>query len=294
MPEGSFPRADVVDHGAIKDRVNGIRLLLRVCLLGLCAIIIAAGCAKKTARQGVPFGLDQVFTGRPSQQVQDWKEKGMRLTKEKNFEQAITAFKSYVVEQPEDFFGFNAIAVCYKNVGDHTLAMKNFERALEFADSAEDRAKVLANIGNLYFSAEKPQAALGYYKEAAGESKNNPLYLVFIARTFLVMNEPDRARKVLIEAERRHGDLEKVERDEDRGLGSYLMAYSFLALNEEDKVFKYLENALKVNPEKYVPRLEKDVSDEKNLLYTLKDEPRLRKAMQRFAAKASWASERDR
>ena len=58
---------------------------------------------------------------------------------------------------------------------------------------------------------------------------------------------------MLVEAERRHRDLEKFERDEDRGLGSYLMAYSFLALNEEDKVFKYLENALKVNPEKYVP-----------------------------------------
>jgi len=262
-------------------------LLIRGCLLWLCAILMAGGCGKKAVRTGMPFGLDRVFVGQPSLKEQDWKEEGMRLAKDKDFEQAIDAFKRYVAQQPENFFGFNAIAVCYKNLGDHTMAMRNFERALEFAETAEDRAKVLANIGNLYFSANTPQAALGYYKEAAGEAKKNPLYLIFIARTFVVMNEPERARKVLVEAERRHKDLEKYERDEDRGLGSYLMAYSFVALNEEDKVFKYLENALKVNPEKYISRLEQDFSDEKSLLYTLKDEPRMRKAIQRYSAKTS-------
>lgn len=216
----------------------------------------------------------------------------MRLAKDKDFDQAIDAFKRYVVKEPEDFFGFNAIAVCYKNIGDHTLAMKNFERALEFAETAEDRAKVLANIGNLYFSADKPQVALGYYREAAGESQKNPLYLVFIARTFVAMDEPDRARKVLVQAERMHKDLAKYERDEDRGLGSYLMAYSYLALNDEDRVYRYLENALKVNPEKYAARLEKDISDEKSLFYTLKDEPRLRKALQKHSSKTAEASER--
>lgn len=255
-------------------------------------MLMAGGCGKKAIRHGVPFELDRVFTGQFSQKEQDWKEVGLRLAKEKEFDRAIDAFKRYVTENPDDFFGFNAIAVCYKNMGDHTLAMKNFERALEFSETAEDRAKVLANIGNLYFSADKPQAALGYYKEAAGEAKKNPLYLVFIARTFVMTNEPERARKVLVEAERMHKDLENYERDEDRGLGSYLMAYSFLALNEEDKVFKYLENALKVNPEKYVARLEQDFSDEKSLLYTLKDEPRMRKAMQRYSAKTSGMSRR--
>jgi tetratricopeptide (TPR) repeat protein len=264
-------------------------LFVSGCFLWLCAILVAGGCGKKAIRSGTPFELDKVFTGQFSPRERDWKEEGMRLAKDKNFDEAIDAFKRYVVQQPDDFFGFNAIAVCYKNIGDHSQAMKNFERALEFAETSEDRAKVLANIGNLYFSANTPQAALGYYKEAAGEAKKNPLYLIFIARTFAVMNEPERARKVLVEAERRHKDLEKYERDDDRGLGSYLMAYSFLALNDEDKVFKYLENALKVNPEKYVERLGQDFSDEKSLLYTIRDDPRIRKAMKRYSVRTSRA-----
>ncbi len=164
-------------------------------MLGIFAILAAAGCAKKQVRTGMPFGLDKVFTGLPAAAKETWKDKGIRLAKEKQFDQAIQAFTEHVVEEPEDFFGFNGIAVCYKNMGDHTNAMKNYERALEFADSQEDKAKVLANIGNLYFATGKPQAALGYYKEAAAEFEKNPLYLVLIARTFVILNDYDRAKR---------------------------------------------------------------------------------------------------
>jgi len=256
----------------------------------VCALLMVGGCGKKAVRTGgMPFDLDKVFAGIDFRPQENWREKGVCLAKEKDFEQAIDAFRKHVLEEPKDFFGFNALAVCYKNLGDHAQAMKNYERALEFAGTPEDRAKVLANIGNLYFSANKPQVALGYYKEAAAEFPKNPLYLVFIARTFVMLNEPDRARKVLGEVERVYNDLERYEAEEDRGLGSYHMAYSFLALQDEDKVFKYLEDALKTNPGKYVPRLEKDFSDEKSLWYTLKDEPRLKKVMQRYAGRTGTA-----
>jgi len=252
-------------------------------LIGVIALLLLGGCGKKAVRTGIPFSLDTVFVGVASRPQESLREKGIRLAKEKDFDAAIEAFQNHVLQEPNDFFGFNALAVCYKNLGDHAKAMKNYERALEFAQAQEDRAKVLANIGNLYFSADKPQVALGYYKEAASEFTKNPLYLVFIARAFVVLNEPERARKVLAEVERVHDDLERYESEDDRGLGSYHMAYSFLALNEEDKVFKYLEDALKANPSKYVTRLETDFSDEKSLWYTLKDEPKLKKVMRRYA-----------
>jgi tetratricopeptide (TPR) repeat protein len=248
-------------------------------VLGICMLAIATGCAKKVVRHGIPFDFDKVFVYRAESPPESWKDKGIRLAKDKEFDQAIESFVHHIEEEPQNFFGFNALAVCYKNMGDHSNAMKNFERALEFADSPEDKAKVLANIGNLYFSAQKPQAALGYYKEAASEFEKNPLYLILIARTFVVLNELDRARKVLDSAELIHKDLEKYERDEDRGLGSYLMAYCYAALNEEDKVFQHLENAVKANPDRYIERIRKDVSDEKSLLFTLKDDPRLKRIL---------------
>ena len=261
--------------------------LIRTMLVGLCVLATAGGCAKKVTRSGVPFDLDSVFAGKHEPLEESWKEKGMRQAKEGEFEPAIESFTKHVVEDPESFFGFNAIAICYKNMGDHTKAMQNFERALEFAEDKEEKAKVFANMGNLYFAANSPQVALGYYKEAAGEFDKNPLYLILIARTFLHLNEPDRARKVLIAAEDILKNLDKYERDDEKGLGYYLMAQCYIALNDEEKVFQRLEKALKANPLRYVKRIEKDISDEKNLMFTLKEDERLQKALRRYASKVS-------
>ena len=276
-----------------KTRFRAARSAVKFLLIGVCAVVAAAGCGKKVTRPGMPFDLDRVFTGIPSPKEELWKEKGVRLAKEKDYSKAIEAFMQHVVEEPESFFGFNAIAVCYKNLGDHSNAMKNFQRAFEFTESPEERAKVLANIGNLYFSAGRPQVALDNYKEAASEFPKDPLYLILIARTFVVLDEYERARKVLANAEKIHKNLEKYERGEDKGLGSYLAAQCYLALNDESKVFQYLESALKANPARYVPRIEKDVADEKNLLYTLKDDPLLKKTMAKYSASVERAPSAD-
>lgn len=261
--------------------------LIRTMLVGLCMLVAAGGCAKKVTRSGVPFDLDSVFAGKQEPLEESWKEQGMRQAKEGEFEPAIESFTKHVVEEPESFFGFNAIAICYKNLGDHAKAMQNFERALEFADDKEEKAKVFANMGNLYFAANSPQVALGYYKEAAAEFDKNPLYLILIARTFLHLNEPERARKVIIAAEDILKNLDKYERGDEKGLGYYLMAQCYLALNDEEKVFQGLEKALKANPLRYVKRIEKDIADEKSLMFTLKDDERLQKALRRYAAQAS-------
>jgi tetratricopeptide (TPR) repeat protein len=268
---------------------NAARSAIRFLLIGSCIVLTAAGCGKKIARHGIPFELDRVFTGIPSPKDESWKEKGVRLAKSKDYSRAVEAFMQHVVEEPESFYGFNAIAVCYKNLGDRSNAMKNFERAFEFTEAGEERAKVLANIGNLYTTANMPQVALGYYKEAASEFPKDPLYLILIARTFLILDDHDRARKVLTAAESIHKNLEKYERGEDKGLGSYLAAYCFLALNDEKKVYQYLESALKANPERYASRIEQDTADEKNLFYTLKDDPLLKKTLAKYSAKADRA-----
>jgi tetratricopeptide (TPR) repeat protein len=248
--------------------------LLAPVLVCICISVALGGCAKRLQlKLGIPFGLDTIPTEKVARAQESWKDKGMRLVHDNKYKEAVESFKAYVVENPEDSFGFNALAVCYKNLGDPANAMRNYERALELVASPEEKAKILGNIGNLYFSADKPQAALGFYKEAAAECDNNPLYLALIARTFIVLQEYDRARKVLAEAEKLQSRQDKHEREEDRGLAPYLMAQAYAALNEEEKVLDYLRQALKANPAKFVPRLKKDLSDEKSLLYTLKEDP---------------------
>ena len=265
--------------------------LIRTMLVGVCMLLAVGGCAKKVVRSGVPFDLDSVFVGKQEPLKESWKEQGMRQAKEGEFEPAIESFTQQVIEEPESFFGFNAIAICYKNLGDQAKAMQNFERALEFADDKEEKAKVFANMGNLYFAAHSPQVALGYYKEAAAEFDKNPLYLILIARTFVHLNEPERARKVLAAAEDILKNLDKYERDDDKGMGYYLMAQCYLALNDEEKIFQRLEKALKANPLRYVKRIEKDIADQKSLMFTLKDDERLQKMLQRYASSVSPADQ---
>ncbi len=101
-----------------------------------------------------------------------------------------------------------------------------------------------------------------------------------------MLNEPERARKVLVSVEDFKKNLDKYERDDEKGLGYYLMAQCYLALNDEEKMFQGLEKALKTNPFRFVKRIEKDIGDEKNLMFTLKDDHRLSKAIKLYATKA--------
>lgn len=261
--------------------------LIRTMLVGVCMLVAAGGCAKKMTRNGVPFDLDKVFVGKQEPVKESLKEQGMRQAKEGDFGPAIESFSQHVVEEPESFFGFNAIAICYKNMGDRSKALQNFERALEFADDKEEKAKVFANMGNLYFAANSPRVAMEYYREAAKEFEDNPLYLILIARTWLLLNEPERARKVIIAAEDILKNLDKYEQGDDKGQGYYLMAQCYLALNEEEKVFQRLEKALKTNPFRYVKRIESDIADEKSLMYTLKDDERVQKMLRRYDSEVS-------
>jgi hypothetical protein len=96
-----------------KARFRAGRSAAKLLLIGVCAVVAATGCGKKVTRPGMPFDLDRVFTGIPSPKDELWKEKGVRLAKEKEYSKAIDAFMQHVVEEPS-IFSFNAIAVCYK------------------------------------------------------------------------------------------------------------------------------------------------------------------------------------
>jgi hypothetical protein len=259
--------------------VNGYVLLV----LTLCGLFSATGCVKQTLIPGVPFGLDKLTTTKAVPPEDPLKEKGLRLVKEKKFKEALEVFTQFVTEKPENFFGFNALAVCYKNLGDSANAAKNYERALEFADSPEERAKVLGNIGNLYSAEKRDQVALGYYKEAAAEFERNPLYLILISRSFLRLHEKERARKVLADAEKLREQLDKYERDEDRGLGFYLMADSYLTLDNVDKSSEYLERAVQVNPQRYGRKIARETLDPSHSFHKLKNHPRISKLLSRYA-----------
>ena len=252
---------------------------LKISVVVLALAVLLPGCGTRLTKKGMPFELDKVFRGLFFVETETARDKGLRLVRERDYNGAIEAFKIAVIESPEDFFGFNAMAVCYKNLGDNAKAMLNYERAFELARSPEERAKVLSNIGNLYGVAKKHQVALGFYKEAQNESPQNPMYLILIARTFIYLDELPRAQKVVRAAEDIIADLPKHERDEDRGLGHYLMAQVYLALDDEENLFKALEKSVKANPQKFLKRLALDASDETNLFFTIRDEPRLKKLL---------------
>lgn len=272
------------DHNYNTQKNVGVIHAAFICLA---IALSASGCSKKLTVSGMPFDMDKIVFENSGEKTEDWKEKGVRLARRKEYSEAIEAFTNYIDQAPGDSFGYNALAVCYKNTGDQQLAMKNFEKALEFTPNGEGRAKILGNIGNMYFSSGKMQAALGFYKDAAAEFGENPLYVILVARTFVSMNDFDRARKALSQAEPNLKMLERYERDEDRGQGYYLLAQSYAALNDEDRVLENLDKALKINPSRYVVRVENDSSNETNLFYTLKDDPKLKKLIRRYAARPS-------
>ncbi len=251
------------------------------------AFLLMSACSKKLNVGGMPFDMDKIAFSDPSQKIEDWKDKGVNLARQKNYSEAIEAFSNYIEQTPKDSFGYNALAVCYKNIGDTQSAMKNFEKALDFSNAGEERAKIFANIGNMYFSAAKPQAALGFYKDAAAQFDDNPLYVIMIARTFVSLNDFDRARKALSQAESKINNLEQYERDEDKGQGYYLLAQSYAALNEEKKLFESLDRALRANPGRFLSKIEKDSLDERSLFFTLKDDDRLNKLVRHYAKRLS-------
>jgi tetratricopeptide (TPR) repeat protein len=255
---------------------------IRICII-FC-LVFTLSCSKKITRTIIGQEIERVSTrvSIGESGPDELKEKGVKLAKAKKYEDAIAAFKAYLDKEPENFFGFNALAVCYKNLGDHENAMKNFNRALEIANGPEQRAKVLANIGNLYSAANNHQSALGYYKDAARESEENPYYLILIAQTFLKLGEPDRAKKVLSQVEATSKNSGKYEQDEEKGLSSFLLAKCYASLGEEDKVLKYLEQAFRANPSVNINKVDKEVSDERSVLYSLKDDERLERILRKY------------
>ncbi len=277
-------------EAVLKDRDYNIHNNVRVIHAAFICLAIAfgaSGCSKKITFSGMPFDMDKIVFENSREKTEDWKEKGVRLARQKEYFEAIEAFTNYIEQAPKDSFGYNALAVCYKNTGDQQLAMKNFEKALDLTPKGEGRAKILGNIGNMYFSSGKMQAALGFYKDAAAEFEENPLYVILVARTFVSMNDFDRARKALSQAEPNLKMLSRYERDEDRGQGYYLLAQSYAALNDEERMLENLDKALKINPGRYIGRIENDSSDETNLFYTLKDDPKLKKLIRRYAARTT-------
>jgi tetratricopeptide (TPR) repeat protein len=255
-------------------------------LLFIISILLSSGgCAKSVVKSDyAPFNFDKVFSGLFPDRDESLRDRGIRLVREKDYESAAETFKKLVEEKTDDFFALNALAVCYKNQGDDSKAMENFEKALKIAGTGPRRAKVLANIGNLYYAAGKFQVSLGYYKEAAAESQENPLFLALTARNFLALDERDRAGKVLSNAEQLLKNPAKIEGDEDKGLTYYLMGESYLALNDEKKFFENFDRSVSIDPIKFLHMLKKDLYDPKSVLYTLRDDPRMRKYIKRHAA----------
>ncbi|MGC8605255.1 MAG: hypothetical protein ACP5VS_16430, partial [Desulfomonilaceae bacterium] len=140
--------------------------------------------------------------------------------------------------------------------------------------------------GNLYYATAKYQAALGFYKEAAAEFDKNPMYMILIARTFVVLGDYDRAKKVLSVIDTKSLTSDDSDRGEDSGLNNYLLAEIHAGLNDEKGVYKNLASALSLNPARFGPKLRKDMRDEKSLFYTLQGDRQMQNILARYVGQA--------
>jgi hypothetical protein len=138
---------------------------------------------------------------------------------------------------------------------------------------------------------------LGYYKEAHGYCPENLLFLASIARAFITLEDLERARRVLQEAESTQHPDQEPEEMEDRGMGHYLLAYCYAAMSQrapepEDSegVVKHAELALKADPNKFVNRIRKELADEKSPWFSFKDNEELNDIVRTYWDKTSLAS----
>jgi tetratricopeptide (TPR) repeat protein len=228
---------------------------------------------------------DRDAPGRPSQSEElrlSWKDRGLALVGKRKYREAIVAFERYMKEHPNDFFGPNAVGICYKNIGNHKEAVRYFDRALELAQKPAQKAKARANLGSLYYSTGNLQTALGYFKEAASEDRANILYPVFIARTFVGLNEHERARNVLAQIERNRRVSEDMTRRSNAARAYYLAARCCPAMGDTDKVVPYLKRALALCPLTYLGRLKNDLENENSPFRSLREQSDMRKLLSEY------------
>ncbi len=254
------------------------RLLVCVCAV----VAVVTGCAEHAPwlRSGV-----REAPGRPAQSEElrrSWKDRGLALVGKRKYRDAIIAFQRYMREHPNDFFGPNAIGICYKNIGNHKEAVRHFDMALELAKKPEHKAKARANLGSLYYSTGNLQTALGYFKEAASDDRANILYPVFIARTFVGLNEHERARKVLAQIERNRRLREETTQRSNAARAYYLAARCYLAMGDTDKVVPSFKKALDLRPLTYLGRLKKDLENENSPLRSLREQSDMRKLLSEY------------
>ena len=279
---------------SFKASIRRLRFLFLWFVSGLTILIFITGCAKKTVRNSaMVFNLDEVFNkksiSQDDEEIHDqWKERALELARGGELKEAIEAFERYIEQDPENYFGFNGLAVCYKKMKKPAAAMKNFDRALEFADEPAQRAKILGNIGNLYLDTNQLKTALVHYREAASVHKNHPYYLILTAFTFLKQGELERAQKVLAQAEAKISRIKELE-DSEQGKAYYYMARCILGTGEQDRerVYRYLKLALEADPKRLVQRLKTDTNNGQSLFFTLKDEEDLKKLFSQYDEKSS-------
>ena len=127
--------------------MSRLLIILSMLCVFVCAAIFVTGCSKKITRQNTVFDLDKTFAEKSGDSRENSRDKGIQLARERNFVQAIDLLKKYTEDQPADFSAFNALAISYKNTGDFSKAMLNFEKALNLASAAEERAKSWPILG---------------------------------------------------------------------------------------------------------------------------------------------------
>ncbi|MBR6099366.1 matrixin family metalloprotease [bacterium] len=86
--------------------------------------------------------------------------------------QKLKEAKNYVAQAPDLPGGYIDMAIAYDDMGDFKNALASFQKAYNLSKEDSDKYIILYNISAMYLNNNKPEAALGYAKQAQSLDDN--------------------------------------------------------------------------------------------------------------------------
>ena len=179
------------------------RTLLVVGFPGLLAAAVIAGCSSSTEMmsdaRSAPAIRDSAAQVAHDIAVQHFVDGSMYEMKGE-YAQAVLEYQDAIRYEPDDAIYF-ALSKCYAQLGKHSLAIENGEKAVRLAP---DKIEYRRNLANAYVGAYELDSAAHEYEEIVKRDPNTIENWYSLARLYQVRN-PQKALKVFEEIRQRFG-----------------------------------------------------------------------------------------
>ena len=131
--------------------------------------------------------------------------KGNDLFDEEKYDEAILAYQEFLTQNPSAYqVGFN-IADCYREKGEYTAAIAEFEKILELTpqddpSGQEFAAKALAGIGECWLLQEDFEKAQEYFEKSMDTHSENELIAYNVGEIYFSNQKLDEALEFFTKA----------------------------------------------------------------------------------------------